>query len=351
MNKIIVDCERMKYPHTGLYHYCLQLGHALQQSINATKESLSFYVRSSEHNIFGAEANYIPQHSLQKFILPPLRGYDIWHATYQGTNYYPFHRKIKIVLTIHDLNFMHEGKAASKQTRELKKLQKKIKRADHIVAISQFTLNDVQKFLSIGNTPATVIYNGCNFNDLADSIKPQNLPDKKFLYTIGTITDKKNFHVLPCLLVNNEFTLIISGITQNEEYKNKILLEAAKYSVTDRVIFTGTIPENDKQWYIKNCEAFVFPSLAEGFGLPVIEAMHFGKPVILSKLTSLPEIGGDAGYYFDNFDPAHMQAVLIKSLDHYHKNPEAKNNIIRRSEFFDWKKTAEQYLNVYRSLY
>lgn len=351
MKKVIVDCERMKYPHTGLYHYCLQLSLALQKMVDPAKEELSFYVRPSEHNIFGAGANYIAQHSLQKFILPSLRGYDVWHATYQGTNYFPAHRKIRIVLTIHDLNFLHEGKAPDKQRSELKKLQKKIDRADHIVAISAFTLSDIQANLQLGNTPVSIIYNGCNVSNITGPVKPANAGKRKFLYTIGTITGKKNFHVLPALLKDNTYDLVISGITQQEEYKEKILAEASRHGVSDRVIFTGPVSENDKQWYMQHCEAFVFPSLAEGFGLPVIEAMHFGKPVFLSTLTSLPEIGGDVAFYFHDFEPANMREVLATGLDQYHRDEAWQKRIMERAAIFTWEKSAAQYLDVYRRFY
>jgi glycosyltransferase involved in cell wall biosynthesis len=155
---------------------------------------------------------------------------------------------------------------------------------------------------------------------------------------------------LPALLRNNNFQLIISGITQSEEYKQQIIETAQQHGVADRVLFTGSISENDKQWYLQNCTAFVFPSLAEGFGLPVIEAMHFGKPVFLSNLTALPEIGGDAAYYFENFDAAEMQAVLTNGLQHFNNNQQSKI-VMERAAMFNWDTIARQYLDVYRSLY
>ena len=72
---------------------------------------------------------------------------------------------------------------------------------------------------------------------------------------------------------------MIAGVTHQPWYQRKIEEEAKRLGVTERVIFTGAISENDKYWYYQNCTAFVFPSIAEGFGLPVIEAMYFGKPV------------------------------------------------------------------------
>jgi glycosyltransferase involved in cell wall biosynthesis len=90
--------------------------------------------------------------------------------------------------------------------------------------------------------------------------------------------------------------------------------------------------------------------LAEGFGLPVIEAMHFGKPVFLSKFTSLPEIGGDVAYYFDSFDGDSMRKTLDEGLQHYVQN-KPQSAIQKRSQLFSWEIAAKEYLEIYRSLY
>jgi glycosyltransferase involved in cell wall biosynthesis len=101
---------------------------------------------------------------------------------------------------------------------------------------------------------------------------------------------------------------------------------------------------------LENMLAFVFPSISEGFGLPVIEAMHFGKPVILATLTSLPEIGSDAAYYFPSFDPDDMQAVFYNSLQHYSVNKTQEQKIKNRSADFSWGKAAQQYAAIYKQL-
>ncbi|HEY9046964.1 MAG TPA: glycosyltransferase, partial [Ohtaekwangia sp.] len=94
----------------------------------------------------------------------------------------------------------------------------------------------------------------------------------------------------------------------------------------------------------------IFPSLAEGFGLPVLEAMYYGKPVFLSKLTSLPEVGGEHAYYFDNFSPEHMREVFVKGMHHYETtHPEAM--IKAWALRFSWDNTAKEYLSLYRELH
>ena len=347
---VVLDCERMKYANTGLYHYCMQLGMALQKVMASKEHKLFFYVRKVNEYIFGNTAWYLLQKGVDKFFMPT-NNVALWHCTYQASNYFPFRKKVKVVYTIHDLNILHEtGYSPSQIEKALSKIQQRIDRADYVVVISNFTLQDVTKNLQLRQTPIKVIYNGCNFDKIEKLQPPQHAIHNNFIFTIGTINAKKNFHVLPCLLEGNHKILLIAGITHDENYKQKIIEEAIKYNVQDRVIFLGAINENDKQWYLQQCEAFVFPSLAEGFGLPVIEAMYFGKPIILSNLTALPEVGGKLAYYFNNFNAADMQLIYKNALAHYHSHNDLPLKIKEHALQFNWDTTAAQYLQVYNSL-
>ncbi|MCF0071336.1 glycosyltransferase family 4 protein [Dyadobacter sp. CY261] len=349
LKNVLIDCERMRHPHTGLYHYCLQLGNSILKKVGEEKEKISFYLPTSAEHIFGEKASYISQHFIHKLFFPDTKSVDVWHCTYQGSKYFPFGKKVSVILTIHDLNFLYDGKRSEKRIKKyLNRLQLKIDRADHIVAISYYVLEDLKKHLELGDKPTSVIYNGCNIDDSVTVMLPRQSIDQPFLFTIGTIVGKKNFHVLPALLKDNDLRLVIAGIESSQEYKKKIIREAQNLNVLDRLIFTGPISENDKKWYLSNCTAFVFPSIAEGFGLPVIEAMYYGKPVILSRCTSLPEIGGDCAYYFDNFEPDHMRNVLTTSLEHYNKT-KPREKIRERARFFSWERAASEYLALYQS--
>jgi glycosyltransferase involved in cell wall biosynthesis len=148
----------------------------------------------------------------------------------------------------------------------------------------------------------------------------------------------------------NDFLLVIAGITQSEAYKEKIVQEARRLGVADRVIFTGPVWENDKQWYLKHCTAFVFPSVAEGFGLPVLEAMYFEKPVLLSNATSLPEVGGELADYFPDFEAEQMQAALKKSLHEFENNAAKKKALNARALSFSWDEAAVKYHGIYQQL-
>ncbi len=109
MNRIIFDCERMKYENTGLFHYCLNLGLHLQKLVSAGEEEMSFYTPFGVSGYFPPGSHHILQTELHKFRMPSLQDYQVWHATYQDSYYLPFrNRKIKVVLSIHDLNFLYD---------------------------------------------------------------------------------------------------------------------------------------------------------------------------------------------------------------------------------------------------
>jgi glycosyltransferase involved in cell wall biosynthesis len=346
--RIWLDTERLKYPHTGLYHFCMELGRALVQE-KTDREELSFYLPASKMGVFGKEVVYRKQTGLHKYHLPSTDSYQVWHSIHQGSQYFPFRRSIPVVLTIHDLNFLHQpGRGAAYINKSLAKLQQKINRADRVVAISNFVLGELHRNLQVSSVQTSVIYNGCNFSQVAPE-KPALIPDKPFLFTIGTLAAKKNFHVLPALLKGNDYWLVIAGIAHEEAYLQKIKQEAVRWGVERRVIITGAITDAQKQWYYQQCAAFVFPSIAEGFGMPVLEAMYFGKPVFLSTYTSLPEIGGSLAYYFTSFDPDEMRRTVEQGLEHYYQtSPQQalKNHALS----FSWLAAARQYLSIYRDL-
>ena len=178
--------------------------------------------------------------------------------------------------------------------------------------------------------------------------QPAYRPPGRFLFTVGMVCAKKNFHVLVPLLRGNDKTLVISGIVK-EDYREKIVATAHAFGVADRVIVTGPVSQHDKDWYYANCEAFLFPSLAEGFGLPVLEAMHHGKPVFLSTMTSLPEVGGEAAFYFSSFDPEQMQAAFAQGMAAFAIG-DGPARVRAHAAGFSWERAAAGYLALYRTL-
>ncbi|GAB3007122.1 glycosyltransferase family 1 protein [Niabella terrae] len=336
----------MKYPHTGLYHFCKELGDALLRQ-QPEDSRISFYVPEQKQNVFGSRQDYIIQNSLHKVWPRNHSKYDLWHCTFQGTNYLPARRHgLKILTTIHDLNFLHESKSRKKETKYLKKIQELIHRSDHIVTISNFVRNQILEYLNIEPEKISVIYNGTNMPKSSRLQRPQELNDHPFFFSIGTITDKKNFHVLPAMLLNNDYHLVIAGVTQSQSYRNQIIEEAARLGVSERVKLIGPVSDCEKFWLYQHCAAFCFPSLAEGFGLPVVEAMQFGTPVILSKATSLPEVGGPHALYYNDTDTENINMAAENFLNQ-EITQEKRNHLKKQAGRFRWDIAAKKYCELY----
>ncbi len=353
MGKILIDIERMKHAqHNGLFHYCAQLVHAMGNISNVDKKDVTLMATSNISPFYrGLDYNIYDLISLHKFFLPNKNQFDLWHCTYQNSNYFPYLFKGKIVITIHDFNFMYrEDYSAKKKNKILSNIQRKIDRSDVIVAISKFVQSEILRYCKVDTAKIRVIYNGCNVSTDSEVYSPHIKPSRPFFFTVGTILEKKNFKVLPSMLMRNDFQLIIAGDASDTSYCQKIWDVAKRLGVSRRVSLIGSISEGEKNWYLKNCLGLPFPSLTEGFGLPVLEAMHYGKPTFLSKLTALPEIGGDAAYYYDNFEPDYMAHKTMKDLEDYNSNENKAQEISEHASQFSWEESAKEYWNVYYEL-
>lgn len=350
--KIVLDCEQLKNPYTGLCTFSSDLAEAMSKIV-ADNDDLSFFIGKLENKPFGSKYKYLRRRLWNsitcRFFLPKL---DIWHSTYQLALYTGGGWATKKVLTIHDLNFLYENTSREKYDRYMHKYQKNINKADHIVAISEFVKNDILAHLDVKGKPVSVIYNGYKVKEYQEYDTPVYRPYGKFLFTIGMLNSKKNFKTLPCLLANNNYELIIAGKTDpfDPDYTQEILAEADKLGVRDRVHLLGAVSDEDKYWYLSNCLAFVFPSIAEGFGLPVLEAMHFGKPVFISNLTSLPEVGGRYAYYFEEFSPEYMQTVFENNMTDFNADRNRSKEIMEHARTFSYEKAAKAYYDIYKSL-
>ncbi|MBE9487611.1 MAG: glycosyltransferase family 4 protein [Bacteroidetes bacterium] len=341
---IIFDATKLKHPNTGLYHFTKELALALNKEIANDKFSISFLIPKRLFGIFG-NARYIALKFYHRMTIFSPKKAVLWHSTFQMSPYLP-PKKVKVLITVHDLNFLYE-KNKRKRLRRLSLLQKNIDRADKVVAISEFSKMDLMRNIDIKGKNIKVIYNGCNLYD-GEHTEPKNKPQKPFLFSLGIILPKKNWHVLPCLLQDNDYSLLIAG--KLSDYSLKIKEEAKKYGVEDRLIMLGEISEAEKHWYLNNCSAFLFPSIAEEFGLPVIEAMAYGKPIFLSQHTSLPEIGGKYAYYFDkDFNREKMKMEFENGMKDFPINRDIEEEK-QYARSFSWERSAKEYAEIYREL-
>jgi glycosyltransferase involved in cell wall biosynthesis len=281
------------------------------------------------------------------------KNFSLWHSVNQNTKIEPATNNIPYLLTIHDVNFLEE-ETGSKLEFRINQFKNKIKRSSAIVYISEFAKTSTHEHFNIPNIPEYVIYNGNNLNNYSkhsETVCTGFIPDKPFIFSIGQVVEKKNFHTLiEMLRFLNDVQLVIAGEMKShyaETLKEKVKL----YGLENRVFLLGTISESDKIYYYKNCLALGFPSLREGFGLPILEAMTFGKPVFLSNKTSLPEIGGQNSFYWDNFDPEYMATIFNEGIIQFNENKEMYISAYKQhAQKFTWENAAKEYMTVYKSI-
>jgi glycosyltransferase involved in cell wall biosynthesis len=197
------------------------------------------------------------------------------------------------------------------------------------------------------------VHNGLVFPKLQNfrSETHEFLKSKKYLLSVGVLFPKKNQLVLLDFLAKTDLDLVLVASSSKPDYKNLFLEKMKDLKLEKRVHILESVEENDKFFLLQNCEAYVHPSLAEGFGIPPLEAFYFGKPVFLSRLTSLPEIGGDLAFYFDDFSSETMAATFAEGMEIFNSDRQNLEKKYRaRALEFSYPNMAENYLKVYQKL-
>ena len=358
MPSLFIDAERLRDLNSGLGQVCLHLGHELVRQ-RPDGWRITFLVPKGKTGVFGESVTYIEASWRRKLWVPGK--YDVWHCLHQDSAYLPGkleRNPAKLILTIYDLNFLERADySAAKKVRRLGQLQRKIDQATLLTAGSSYTASVMQQELRIPETlDLAVVYTGVAVNSAkvpaelpADSLLRTSLRSP-FFFFIGVIHPKKNVHtLLPLLEAFPDYQLVLAG-PDGHAYAQHIREQAQKLGVADRLIMTGSVDEPTKLWLYAHCDAFLFPSLSEGFGLPVAEAMTFGKPVFISRLTSLPEVGGKEAYYFDNFEPESMAQTIDEGLRDFAQNPLREERMKKRATGFSWPSVAKEYWALYQRL-
>ena len=260
-----------------------------------------------------------------------------------------------VVTTMHDLTTARFGNPSkNKIIFAIKQLVYKLvikvvaTKSKVIITPSEFVKNDLAKFARINSRKIVVTYEGSD--KISEASEPiTELQDKKFIFYIGRPTPHKNLYRLITSFAelkkdNPDLILVLAG-KKDANYK-KIAKWVEDKAIED-VVFTGFISDGQLRWMYENTQAYVFPSLSEGFGLPGLEAMRHGAPVISSNATCLPEIYGDAAVYFDPMDVEDMTLKINSVLK---SSVKAKNLVEKGFEQvknYSWKKMAQETLDIY----
>lgn len=354
--KVLIDAERLKYPRSGIANVCI----ALIKGLDGKTQKFAYTIYGPKKNIPSTRSDFQIIHwkFWQKKLPVRKSSFSLIHTTHQLSEYFHhFHNKQKKVVTLHDLNFLHDQSSERKIRKSTALVQKNIGNADAIVCISEFVKEDFLRnkplFHLKSNVKIEVIYNGLIFPDQNrfESQSEYHFINKKYILNIGVLFPKKNQEVLLDLISETDRDLVLVTSSAKSDYKEKFLEKIKVLGLEKRVHILENIENEEKYHLLQNCESYCHPSLAEGFGIPPVEAMFFGKPLFLSRLTSLPEIGGDLAFYFDDFSAENMKKVYESGMEVYDANKEIYSaKLKKRALEFSYTKMADSYEQLYESL-
>jgi len=220
--------------------------------------------------------------------------------------------------------------------------------SDHVIAISENTKREYQEFTHIQDEKISVVYEAGEAE--VGAIEPYApLPFQEFIMYVGQQPDYKNIRRLidahqKLLETHPDLGLVLVGRMNPDTAANKAWSESKGYR---NVHFTGFLADSQRDWLFTKTRAYVFPSLMEGFGLPPLEAMAYGTPVVSSSASCMPEVLGDAAEYFNPLDVNNMASTIAKVID----NEELRQDLIARGHAqvakYSWRRMAEETHAIY----
>lgn len=311
---------------------------------------------------FSEYKKYLP-YAYSQFLVAATIAKEKLDAYHSPANVIPLHYKGKSVLTVHDLAiYEHPAWFPSGQDFSTKVLvPKSIARAEKIIAVSESTKKSIIKRFHVPEKKIQVIYEAFEGEPKVSKRarewvrKKYSIHDKFFFY-IGTLEPRKNLEAVVSVfddLLRKDYKkyknwqFIIAGA---KGWKYEKLFEAIRKAKNGHIRHIGYVPHKEKMALLAAADFFVFPSLWEGFGLPVLEAMGLGTPVLTSKVSSLPEISGKAALLVD---PAKISSVK-KGLVQMLQNPALRRSLGKKgkaqSRRFSWARTAKETIKIYESV-
>jgi glycosyltransferase involved in cell wall biosynthesis len=363
----ILDRQR-----TGIDIYLYNIVQEMIKEGNAEKISL-FHYKKSNDEIYSYITDIIVPTLPLRYNLPiglskaiKKAEIDVFHLpSHWPTQISPFflNKNVKKVLTIHDIipillhNNLPSVYKLWKPT--LKLIQNK---TDCIITDSENTKLDCINYLKIPKEKIKVIYLAANENFKVLGNKNVIQTDLKFKYNIdapfilyvGTLESRKNIS----LLIKSFYKLKKRGVNHKlvligaRQFGFKKIIELVReFRLLDEVLFAGYVPDEDLVKFYNVADLFVYPSLYEGFGLPPLEAMACGCPVISSNLSSLPEVVGDAGILVDPYNVDVFTDKMYGVLTNGILREELRKKSLKRAKMFSWDRTAVETWKVYEEVY
>jgi glycosyltransferase involved in cell wall biosynthesis len=371
--RICIDVSPAVHHRAGLGRYAQELTAALL-ALDHENEYIAFYMRAAEAQV-DPPVDHLP-HLTTNLSAKPWRmsallahltrfpqdrrfpDVDLFHAT---DHLLPRLSRVKSVFTLHDLIFRFYPETHKPLNRWFLTLMMPLflRAAEAVIAVSESTKRDAVRLYGLDEAKIKVIYEGVNPRFCAAPPEAISVVRQKyglagsFILSVGTIEPRKNLTaVLEAYRAlrdwGGEFKLVIVG--QKGWLYEGFFRRLRELGLEDKVIFPGFVPDEDLPALYSAADLFVFPSLYEGFGLPALEAMACGAPVITSNTASLPEVTGDAALLVDPNNTEALIQAMKSVLENRQLRDELQAKGPKQAAKFNWENAARETLAVYASV-
>jgi len=275
----------------------------------------------------------------------------IYHPTYYGKNIKRLNSKSKIVVTVYDMIHERFPEYFPNISSELLAKKKTIETADKIICISRSTRKDLLQYYNIDKNKVDVIYLGSSIKNYHSHNENQNYKySKPYILFVGEREGYKNFSILLEAYYHGKIFKDLNIICFGGKKPTSIETKKIKdYKLERNIIFTNG-SDNLLASLYKNANCLVYPSLYEGFGIPVLEAMSLGCPVIASDSSSIIEITGNSASLFNPNDKEELISKLNEVVSNSKKREKLVKSGLEQAEKFSWENTAKQTIQLYHSL-
>lgn len=365
--RIGLDARLVFYHQAGIGQYILRLTNALA-ALDHENEYFLFQSRKDSTRLsdapnFHRRVLWTPSHhrferlAMSAEMLPyPL---DVFHSP----DFIP-PRKMRAptVITIHDLAFLLYPRFLTPDAaRYYGQIDPAARTAAHVIAVSHSTKRDVTRLLGVPENKVSVIYEAAHSttrpiprDEARAHVKAKFGLEGDFILFVSTIEPRKN---LPTLLAaysklrdnyKSQARLVVAG--HKGWLTDEVDQAVEKYKLHNQVCFLGSVPTPELAYLYNAARVFALPSFYEGFGLPPLEAMASGTPVVVSNVSSLPEVVGDAGLLVDPNDAEAWTVSLHRVLTDHALHAEMSTKGLARAAHFSWERAARETLDVYRQV-
>ncbi|MBL4711243.1 MAG: glycosyltransferase family 4 protein [Gammaproteobacteria bacterium] len=285
--------------------------------------------------------------SIQKI---KMKNYNVFHPTYYDPYFLKYLGNMPFVLTVYDMIHEKFSEMISKNDRTSHNKKILAEKASKIIAISESTKNDLIEIFNIEAEKIDVVYLSSSMKINNDFEMKINLPSKYILF-VGRRTGYKNFSTFikaVSRILNEEADLLIVCVGAGKFTSDEIHL-FNQLNIKDKILQFDLDDESLSQFY-KNALMFVFPSLYEGFGIPILESFACGCPLVCSNTSSLPEVAGNGAQYFD---PSSEKSIF-DAINKVFNDKEFRKILIKsgtqRLKYFSWRQTAIKTQKIYESV-